>query len=51
MDAQIAYDLAIGGYTDFSKLALDRWIAADVNGSGNVDASDALAIQYLVLAG
>ena len=51
VDAQIAYDLAIGGYTDFSKLALDRWIAADVNGSGNVDASDALAIQYLVLAG
>ncbi len=47
-DAQAAYDVACGRYDGFASLPMGAWLAADVNGSGCVDASDARAIQYAV---
>ena len=48
IDAQLAYDLGAGGYSDFSIVPMYAWLAADVNNDGSVDSSDALAIQYKV---
>jgi subtilisin family serine protease len=48
IDAQVAYDIACGRYDGFTSLPMGAWLAADVNGSGCVDASDARAIQYAV---
>ncbi len=48
VDAQIAYDLACGVYTDFAQVSMQQWIAGDVNNDGALDAADAFAIQYKV---
>lgn len=48
VDAQIAYDLANGRYSDFSAVSMTGWLAADMNADGAVDATDAFAIQYAV---
>ena len=50
VDAQIAYDISCGRLTDLSNYS-DLQKAADVNGDGVVDASDALAIQRYALTG
>ena len=48
VDAQIAYDLSCGGYTDFSILDMRGWLSADTNSDGVVDAVDARKIQATV---
>lgn len=49
VDAQIAYDIAKGSYSDFSVVSLKGWLAADENADSVVDATDAFAIQYSFL--
>ena len=51
VDAQLAYDIARGVYTDFEALTQEGYLKADVNGDASVDAADALAIQYFALYG
>ena len=48
VDAQIAYDLSCGGYTNFSILDMRGWLSADANSDGVVDAVDARKIQATV---
>ena len=48
MDAQIAFDLSNNVYADFSKLDMQRWLRADVNGDGCVSALDARKIQATI---
>ena len=50
VDAQIAYDISCGRLTNLSNYS-DLQKAADVNGDGVVDASDAFAIQRYALTG
>lgn len=49
VDAQLAYDLANGRYSDYSILSLGEWLSADMNDDATVDATDAFAIQYQAL--
>ena len=49
VDVQIAYDLACGVYEGFDALPVSAWLAADANGNGYLEASDALVIQRAVL--
>ena len=46
VDAQVAYDICAGKYTDFTRLSQACWFTADVNGSSTLEAADAFAIQY-----
>ena len=48
VDVQFAYDLARGRYLlDFaSEASLRMWLTADLNGTGNLSASDAQAAHY-----
>ena len=48
VDAQIAYDLACGVYTDFVQVSMQQWIAGNVNNDNALDAADAFAIQFKV---
>ena len=45
VDAQIAYDLAVGVHANYSVLAEVGWLAADVTGDGYVDKTDSDAIH------
>ena len=49
VDAQIAYDVVRGVYSNFSVLPLTGWLACDYNGDAVVDAADAFAIQRWAL--
>ena len=51
VDAQLAYDIARGVYTDFKAITQEGYLKADVNGDASVDATDAFAIQYYALYG
>ena len=51
VDAQLAYDIARGVYTDFKAITQEGYLKADVNGDASVDAADAFAIQYYALYG
>lgn len=48
VDAQVAYDMARGHYSDFSRVAQAGWLAANINADTTLDATDAFAIQYLI---
>jgi hypothetical protein len=54
VDAQIAYDLATGKYTEIAPALTDtaidllHWLRADVDGDETVTARDARAIQVFI---
>ena len=51
VDAQLAYDIARGVYTNFKAITQEGYLKADVNGDATIDATDAFAIQYYALYG
>ncbi len=48
-DAQLTYDIYNALYADFSEVSMERFLRADVNGTKNVDSTDAVAIVSYVL--
>ena len=50
VDSQIIYDMARGKYAT-SKFSEQRWLAADVNNDGTLNANDAFAVQYRAING
>lgn len=49
-DAQLVYDMYNNEYQDFSKATMVKFLKADVNGSKNIDVSDATAIVAQIVA-
>ena len=45
VDAQLAYDIACNRFTDYSRISMGGWLAANFNNDFTLDASDAFAIQ------
>lgn len=43
-DAQLVYDMYNGTYSDFTKVSVEKFLRADVNGTKTVDHTDAVAI-------
>ena len=43
-DAQLTYDIYNARYADFTRVSMEKFLRADVNGSKNVDVADATAI-------
>ena len=43
-DAQLVYDMYNGTYSDFTKVSVEKFLRADVNGTKAVDHTDAVAI-------
>lgn len=48
-DAQLVYNLYNVSYDDFSIVSMEKYLRADVNGSGNVDTTDAAAVIAAIL--
>lgn len=47
-DAQLTYNIYNANYDDFTMVSMEKFLRADVNGSGNVDVADATAIVNTV---
>ena len=50
-DAQLVYDMIIRSCDVFEAIPPERWLVADVNSDGFLDAADAFAIQQAALVG
>lgn len=50
-DAQLVYDLYNATYGDFTKVSMEKFLRADVNGDKCVNTTDAAAVVSMILSG